>query len=197
MNARDTVRPTDTIISLAVRLLGDPMKWRELVTLNGLRPPYLTPDGTGGTLKPGDTILYPATPGAVPPRSAALLDVETYRRDLAITRRGDLVLQGGDLKTHAGLDNLHAALLTRVRVALGSHPFHPAYGSRLKTHLGRPADEARINLAVDDVLRAVMRDPRVQSASGQAVYQSDELMLALTVTPIPPGTPFQLNVPWA
>lgn len=197
MNARDTVRPNDSMITLATRLLGSPMRWRELVALNALKPPYLTPDGAGGTLRPGDQIIYPAQPGTSAPRNLAQLEVDAYRRDAATTRRGDLILQGGDLATHAGLPNLREALLTRVRTQLGGHPFHPGYGSRVKGHVGQVGDGARLNMAVNDVLRAVLQDPRVQSATGEAVLSGDVMTLDLWVTPVPPGTPFSLRVPLA
>lgn len=192
--ARDIVQPRDTIVSLASRLLGDPLRWGELVTLNKLRPPYVAQQGATGVLSPGDSILYPAQAAVPVPRTQAELEVETYGRDLA-AEDGDLVLTGGDFATTSGLPNLRAALLTRISQRLGSHPFHPSYGSRLKDHLGQPADDARVNVLLDDVLRAVQADPRVQDASGEAFWQADVLSVLLLVTPVPPGTPFELLIP--
>lgn len=192
--ARDVVQPRDTIVSLSTRLLGDPMRWRELVGLNSLTPPYIAAQPAPGVLTPGDAILYPTEASAPPPRTQAQLEVETYGRDLA-EHDGDLVLRGGDLMTTSGLPNLRAALLTRLRHRLGAHPFHPEYGSRLKDHLGRPADDARLNILIDDVLRAVLADPRVESAGGEAFWDAELLSVRLSVTPIPPGTPFSLTLP--
>lgn len=194
MNARDTLRPGESLPTLAARLLGDPLRWRELVDLNGLRPPYLSPAGGPGVLKPGDDVIYPATPGSPPPRNLAQLEAETYRRDLEEVK-GDLVLSHGDLATTAGLPNLRAALLTRLRVSIGAHPFHPGYGSRLKNHLGAVADHARLSILLDDVIRAALQDPRVQGASGEAVWESGVLNAVIQITPIPPGTPFELTLP--
>lgn len=194
MNAREVVRPGDTLVSLSARLLGDPLRWGELVSLNHLKPPYLTATGAPGTLRPGDEILYPLTAGAPPPQNIAQLEEETYGRDLA-DDNGDLILRGGNLVTLAGLPNLRAALLRRLRVRLGAHPFHPAYGSNVKNHLGRPADDARLIMLIDDVVRSVLRDPRVQDATGEAVWEHEVLTVVLDVTPVPPGTPFTLRVP--
>jgi phage baseplate assembly protein W len=196
VTARDVVRSNDTIISLAGRLLGDPMRWREIVDLNVLRAPYIAAQRGPGVLQPGDEVVYPGATGAVVPRSIASLEADTYRRDFA-TLDGDLILQGGDFATTVGIENLRAALLQRIVTRLGGHPFHPLYGSLLSSHLGRPADAARLSLMIDDVLRAVLRDPRVEDATGEADYSTDIVTLTLIVTPIKPGTPFGMTVPLA
>ena len=59
------VRIGDTLPSLAQRVLGDGLRWRELVTLNNLKPPFLVSsldplDRLPDTMLWGDWIKVPA-----------------------------------------------------------------------------------------------------------------------------------------
>lgn len=182
----------DTIVTLAARLCGDGTRMHDLVTLNRLEPPYITDTGLPGTLKPGDTILYPRTAFSPPRPPSSELDVLTYKRDLKNERNGLLVRRGSAAMV-SGLENLKEALLRRLGTPLGAHPAHPrTYGSRLHTHLGKVADRQRLELMKVDVRQAILRDPRVQSVTTAAYWVGQVAHFTITVTPISPGTDFTL-----
>lgn len=69
-----SILPKDDLIKIASRELGDGERFMELVVLNGLKPPYISPTRESrlpNTLAPGDPIIIPAhrggstAPGAV------------------------------------------------------------------------------------------------------------------------------------
>lgn len=192
MIATDTVQAGENIVALSSRLTGDPLNWTELVRLNGLRAPYIANDPRAGVLAPGSAVLYPAPDAPLALPDVNKLAARTYRRDV-LTENGDVVLAGVTLATTVGLPNLEAAILRRLRTLTGRHPFHPRYGSLLRTHIGRPADSTRTRLSVVDVRRAVMRDPRVQDCAVAGTWAADVLTLTITVTPIPPGSVFTMT----
>lgn len=190
MIARGTVQAGENIVSLTTRLLGDPQRWQELAQLNNLKAPYLSREPGAHRLSPGDTVLYPTVDAAPAGLSNAQLDARTYKRDL-ITARGDLVLENGALVNAVGQPNLYAAVSRRLDTLLGRHPFHPGYGSLIRTHLGHVADSPRLSLALVDARRAVLTDPRVSEVSGTASWGGEMLTLDLLITPIKPGEPFR------
>lgn len=193
MIARDTVRAGETIVSLAARLTGNGGNWGAIVRLNKLKAPYITEAPRRGTLSPGEEVLYPAPTMPATPPDRAQLAAETYKRDLR-AEGGDLVLGGGgNLVTDVGLDNLRAALTRRLSTLIGRHPWHPLYGSLLPGHIGKVADPFRLRLICVDARRAVLRDPRVESCTVAAVWEADVLRVDCAVTPIPPGTPFEVS----
>ncbi len=81
----------ETIRDVAMRLLGDESRWKELVLLNDLLPPYITPAGGPGLLSGGDRILIPSA-SAAPAASVAPRAGSGRRADLAER------LYGTDLK---------------------------------------------------------------------------------------------------
>ena len=81
----------ETIRDVALRLLGDEARWKELVILNDLLPPYVTAQGGTGLLRGGDRILIPSS-AAAPAASVAPRAGHGRRADLAER------LYGTDLK---------------------------------------------------------------------------------------------------
>lgn len=62
-----TINPGDDIFNIAIKELGDAERFQEIVLLNGLRPPYISPtvnDRQANTLAPGDPILVPVLQSA-------------------------------------------------------------------------------------------------------------------------------------
>jgi len=53
------IQRNDTLERLAVRELGDAVRWTEIVILNKLKPPYIDENGGDSVKKPGDTLLVP------------------------------------------------------------------------------------------------------------------------------------------
>ncbi len=192
--ARGAVLAGENIVTLAARLTGDARRWQELVTLNGLTPPYVSDAGGPGVLAPGDAVLYPTSSEPAPTVDAALLEVRTYFRDLAV-EGGDLQFNAaGGLVTVSGLENLQAALGRRLRTLIGRHPFHPGFGNRAVLALGEVADEGALALLASDTRAAITRDPRVQDCAVALEWASTHVLRAhLTVTPVPPGTVFTLS----
>lgn len=190
--ARDTVEAGETIVSLSARLTGNPLNYPTIIRLNNLRPPYLTPEPHDGTLSPGDTVLYPAPDEPRTPPDVGALVARTYKRDIKL-QGNDLELgNGGMLVTETGLPNLHTALIRRIGTLLGRHPFHPAYGSLLRTHIGKAADYLRLRMVIVDVRRSLLRDPRVQTCTVEATWNEGLLTVDCLITPIAPGSPFRL-----
>ncbi len=81
----------EPIRDLALRTLGDESRWKELVILNDLLPPYITSAGGPGLLRGGDRIRVPS-PSPAPAASAAPRSGSGRRADLAER------LYGTDLK---------------------------------------------------------------------------------------------------
>ena len=133
----------DTIFSLAQRLLGDQARWKELVALNDLKAPYVSVDGDGkDVLRPGDNILFPATPVpgasevAIDPRGEDPLE-QRLGRDLKLVSyegAGGLPLldlevnNRGDVATIASTENLAQAVELKFSIERGTLPTHPNFG---------------------------------------------------------------------
>lgn len=197
MISQALVQPGDTIVTLAARLTGDPRLFDQLITLNNLQPPYITPTPQAGRLAPGQPILYRRTDASPAPTESGELNALTYKRDL-IEDRGNLVLAGSTPQKVTGLENLKAALERRLKTPLGAHPSHPlTYGSLIHTHLGRPADRARLDLITTDARTALLQDPRVRDATVTAWWEDQLTMITCNVVPIAPGTPFAITVAFA
>lgn len=189
MIGRALVQPGDNIVQLASRLTGDPSRWPELVSLNRLTPPYVADVSGPGVLGPASVIQFPLS-GLPSPIPSEQLEALTYKRDMTTNRRGNLLLENREPRIEAGLTNLATALARRLRTPVGAHPFHPEYGSLLRSHLGKPADQVRLDLVALDARKALLRDPRVESVDVTAVWENELLTIHYTVTPIPPGTIF-------
>ena len=168
-----TVGIGDSIQGIAARYLGDVTRWRDLVALNGLAPPYVSETGQPGTLRPGDDILVPdgdgvdesVSPpwivGAAPddPIEERLLGV-----DFKLTENADglfdweLSPDGSDLKRVAGVPNLEQGLRSRILQPLRELPILPNFGT--ETQVGR-ANTVGVSLARANIIASVEADPRI------------------------------------
>jgi hypothetical protein len=72
----------ESIRDLSLRVLGDESRWKELVIINDLLPPYISPSGGPGLLQAGDRILIPSSSPA-PAASVAPRTGNGRRADLA------------------------------------------------------------------------------------------------------------------
>jgi len=146
-NAGNTsvIYANDTIFSLAKRLLGDAAKWKILVLLNQLKPPYISPAGDGvNVFRPGkDQIVYPIASGSpanqVKPQDTKYTGVSPLTQrlgtDLKLIRlangKYNLALgSSGDIATVSGVPNLEQAITIKVNTEQGELPTHPAFGLR-------------------------------------------------------------------
>ena len=169
----------DTLQSIAARTLGDPDRYKEIILLNGLKPPYISPTGGSGVLKPGDLILIPSDEG-VEQISGTKINAEyevtkqlqhaekVLGVDLRVDDEFDLVFANfGDYDLIAGIQNMAQAIVIRMSLERGSLKRHQAIGAGLiigsKT---RDAAEVR-----EDLIRSLQADARVESVPFIQVIQ--------------------------
>lgn len=165
----------DTLQEFATRELGNGSRWREIVELNGLVPPYVAepPAYLGANLaKPGQRLLIDGT-----------TDADIYGTDVALNNGLLEASAGGDFLLTSGVENLKGALTRRVRTERGRLYFYPNYGCKAPLLIGQPANEVTAQLAGVYVEAALKQDPRVIDASvtpsfaGDAVQADAEVLV--------------------
>lgn len=174
-----TVGEFESIRDVAGRLLGDPSRWRILVTLNRLRSPFISVTGGPGILRPGDSILFPRSGQQASevnsqnptndqytgPDDAI---VRAYGRDFmlrSVTVSGaeltDLTLnQGGDIAAVQGIPNVEQALRLKFLTQRGELAAHPRFGAKYAT--GRKATPSSFNELRINTLNTLASDSRIQ-----------------------------------
>lgn len=173
----DRVGPGEDIRDVAFRLLGDPSRWRVLVTLNRLRSPFISVIGGPGVLMPGDSILFPqsgtaqnsvvGTNNPTPNGSPDDPVTQAYGRDLRLvsTQVGgseltDIVLgQDGDLAAIAGVPNVEQAISLKFVTERGELAAHPTFGA--KASIGRKSTSHSLNELRINTINTLMSDTRV------------------------------------
>jgi len=182
-----------TIKALAAQFLGAAGRWKEIVLLNKLRPPYISPSGDGVTvLRPGDPIKLPATPDEQAPennvfasdREERSLDAYRFGRDIKMDLRTEelQISQGGDLDTVEGTDNLVQALHLKVRRKPGDLRAHPWFGFGAEAGEGLAVDTlAGYHLHLRTTLLSDTRIERIASMSFQV--KEDQIHIKSTLVP--------------
>lgn len=175
-----TIQPGDTLQSIAQRVYGDATRWKELADLNGLSYPYLDFSGSNGApasqfLSTGKKVLGASDTLKLPNSSDAVAPVDPVGTDM-----GD----GGTVKILvAGVDNLRAALLRRLRTPKGWLPHHPEYGSALYSYIGEPLTPALVLSIRAEVDRVLREDPRIISVQMVGVsVDTDAIKIEATAT---------------
>lgn len=186
--AETSVRIGETIRDVAQRTTGERARWHELVILNDLRAPYISPTGGLDVLQPGDSILYPVSESDAGVDASQVnlddtTDAETenedsfrygpiqqaYGRDLrlrsvSVAHNIDLtdltVNQSGDLGTIAGVPNVEQAMKLKFATERGELTVHPFFGSAFP--LGSKATSASFTRFQIDVRNTILSDPRVE-----------------------------------
>ena len=171
------VRIGDTLPSLAQRVLGDGLRWRELVTLNNLKPPFLVSsldplDRLPDTVLWGDWIKVPAQ--AI--NASVVTGEEALGQDVRLDR-GRLTTTNGDLNLIVGGANFSQALRHRVTVPYGSFLPHPTYGCEIYSILGVGNNAVVMLLGSGFVRRALLRDPRSATINVGARAAGDTLAI--------------------
>lgn len=181
----------DTLQELAARELGDADKWRDIIAINNLRPPYVTGEAAeaGPNVKLyGQMIMVPAVMSTV---SAEADPAAVFGVDLDLTG-GLLAADGGDLRLISGRANLRQALNHRVRTPLRDLLFHLAYGCGVHRLIGRVTGGTAAQLGVQYVRGSLLSDPRVSSVeSVRSRPDGDVLPVAATINPIV-GAPIEV-----
>jgi len=154
------VRIGDTLQSLAVREMGAGANWRDLVTLNGLRPPYLVPsvypeDRVAGALLWGDWVSVPAR--AI--NDNAALGDAALGADVQVVG-GDLAVASGDLAILDGVENFAQALRHRLFTPIDSYIPHTDYGCAITAMLGLGNGPVVALLCAALARQALLLDPR-------------------------------------
>ncbi len=85
--------------------------------------------------------------------------------------RIDLNWSGPQMETISGTKNLIQALTLRLLVYRGelSATGHPRYGSRVREMIGRPLNQANLDLLRRHVRNAIQEDPRVRKIHALSV----------------------------
>lgn len=179
----DIVGPGETIRDVAMRLLGDPSRWRILVTLNRLRSPFISVTGGPGVLRPGDRILFPRqgsagtggnTVGTQNPTNDQYQGPDdpvtaAYGRDLMLkstfiggAELTDLVLsQGGDIASVQGVPNVEQAIKLKFMTERGELAAHPKFGA--KYPVGKKATPSSFNELRINTLNTLTSDNRIEN----------------------------------
>lgn len=187
------LRYGDTLQELAARELGDANKWRDIIAINDLLPPYVTADSAqaGPRVKLfGQMILVPAVTATV---TAEADPAAVFGVDIALTN-GLLTSDGGDLKLVSGHANLKQALTHRVRTPLRDLLFHLYYGCGVHRLVGKATGGTAAQLGNQYVRGALLADPRVANIeSVTSSPRGDVMPITATVNPIV-GGPIEVSL---
>ena len=201
--AQATVYAGEDIRSLAGRLLRNRSAWHILVAVNRLSAPYITHDGAGDTLKPGDVLLYPSLTEGFPSGGINIVNSEeaeskdqvpdahqAYGRDLRLVSvpignvdLADLYInQKGDISTIVGMPNVLQAITIKLSTEQGELPVHPTFGSSFP--VGTKSTQNAINDFRVQAEATIYSDARIQrikklefTAQGDALLLSADLIL--------------------
>lgn len=184
MKIPDKVKEVDVIGNedirgLAKRYLGDEAKWKVLVIVNNLKPPYISHTRSAGVLAPGDKLLIPSsssedaidanifdtvnTDQAIQSQSTTL---RKYGRDIKLASVGngysDLVVgQNGDLELTDGLDNINQSMAIKFSTEKGELATHPDFGARFP--LGTKIGFHKLQEFIISIRQTIYSDSRVDS----------------------------------
>jgi len=168
-----TVREGDSIIGIAVRELGSPDAWVDILDANpDLRPPYISLVALPGTVQPGGTLIVPTVEdvnaaGGPGPALGEDADTAFLGTDFALGEDGEWAVDPttGDIALVRGVDNVVQAVeRVRWRTVLGENLLYPHLG--IAAPIGRPgspgvpaaiAVSARAALATDDRITGVQQ----------------------------------------
>lgn len=198
----------DNIQMIAMRELGDIDKFKDIIILNNLKPPYISQTGGVGVLKYGDKILIPK-PNASGASSVVknvpynitknMLQAEIdLGVDIRLTEDGDLALASNkDLDLVAGVDNFVQAIALKLYLEKKSLKRHPFIGTNL--NLGSKLRSKGLSNLRKEILDSLGSDSRVESIpyielrqEGGTIYANILIKMKEIEQPIP--LPLTLNV---
>jgi len=175
-----TILGGDNVQTIAARELGDPDRFKDIVILNNLKPPYISLLGGPGVLKPGQKILIPqtnsATPGGVARNKEWAINQflsEAERNlgvDIRLTPNADLAISNtGDLSLIAGVDNMAQAIATKIYLEPGSLKRHQSIGAG--AGIGTKTTQKFLQLSRTRILTSLGADPRIDSIPFATILQ--------------------------
>lgn len=178
----------DDLQAVALRELGDPNRWVELVWLNQIASPYITDDprrASATVLLSGALIKVPAPVGVWRETEET---GQVFERDCAMVRRQLQATEGGDLSVVAGVDNFQQQLLHRVVTPKGQARRHPDYGCNVWKLQGRVNGATAAALGAQYVRSALASDYRVSEVGlAKAEVRNDSLTISATAVGIDGG----------
>ncbi len=204
--APGVVLEDETIRDLSLRLLGDETRWKEIVILNDLVPPYISAEGGPGVLRPGDVVLLPApalSDGGLPDSTGTSADAAArYGTDLRLSDPTKSDAEGGrdietvrevreggervfDFAIVEGLPNLIQALHVQATTEPGELPLHREYGFALP--IGTRLDPLALFFHKFQAARSLLRDDRVEAVREVSIIASGAVA-RLRVTVAASGT---------
>lgn len=206
---RYEVRDTDTLQSIAARLMGSGALWYDIAILNGLKAPYISESGVPGTVKAGAILTIPTTAatgeaaivteGTSPGLDLLGTDLLAVETPLSIPGRPqvDFAVDRRNLKdfkkTPSGVRNLQQALQLRVWTEQGAIPTAPDYGRARVVGFGNTRAQQRVlQLRIQQAVRS---DPRVARIDNfQVKAEGDVIEITMDVLPIGEATAARVNV---
>jgi phage baseplate assembly protein W len=180
----------DTLQAIAARELGDAGRWSELISFNGLVPPYISAVRAAGVLAYGDKVLVPAPSPVI---SSTSDPDRVFETDIEL-RNGQFVISDGDFGLVSGRANLNQAIRHRLETDRGELPFHTEYGSLIRRLIGAVNGPTAALLAAQYASSALRTDPRIASIiSAQSEVVGDVINVRIECQPIA-GKAVQLTV---
>lgn len=191
-----SVQAGDSLRTIALRELGDALRWGELATINQLRPPYIiasvdSADRQRATLLWGDQIAVPL--GAI--AATVQLPVDVLGVDVTLPQGRLTAAAAGDWATCSGDANLRQALAHRLKTPTGDLLAHPAYGCDTDRLLGLRHRPVLQVLMIRAIRLAIAQEPRIARAEVVKTAMAGEHLFAqVSVLPVDRNSPTDLNL---
>lgn len=178
----------------AAEYLGSAGRWKEIVLLNRLSPPYFSPQGDGKTiLRPGDPVKLPSPPDDTSGDSQVYSDSESvldedeflFGQDLKVDlETRDLVIDAnGDFELVNGLDNLKQAMYIKIWTRPGDLKAHPWFG--FSPSIGEGVSVDKLSENYFQVRSTLLSDVRIDDIASLLVEaHGDILKVSARLIPI-------------
>nr|CAB4128590.1 LysM domain [uncultured Caudovirales phage] len=187
-----TIKPGDTLQSIAAKYLGSESDWVQLAYLNGLPDAWSAADGS--PIQPGMAILLPGAGGGSADTASSPGDI--YGSDAMIDwNTGDMVRSpdGNDVLVISGLPCVEQGLTLRLTTVEGQSVF-AGYGLPVAPGDAMAAEMAAYVAA--HVREQALEDPRIASVDSLSVQDDgDAILVRGRFSPVQ-GAPFTAIVPF-
>jgi len=203
-----TVLGDDDLHTIAARELGDVDKFRDIIVLNNLKPPYISATPGPGVLSPGSTILLPSQNSSLDTgvKQNKIYNIQrtlgelerALGVDIQLTKDGDISISNvGDASLIGGINNFGQAISTKLFLEPGSLKRHPGIGTSLG--VGRKVTTTFLNDLKSQILASLAQDPRVESVPAITISQQGgttmiNMLVKATKIGQPVPIPLNLNV---